>query len=248
MTAICIIPARFHSTRFPGKLMKKVHGKTVLQRTFENALRSPSLSAVYVATDHELIAEHIESLGGKVLWTSAGCLNGTARLIEALKKNPKLQEADLVVNVQGDHPCVSSASIEAALEILQQDPQAVMSTLAVPFKDIASFRSPHAVKCVVDLHQNALYFSRSPIPYSPRGLPKNAYHHIGLYIYRTPCLLSLFDTFPTPLQLEEDLEQLYILEQGFKIKVAFSEDPPLAVDTSQDLNVLEHHLQQIVVI
>ncbi|MDP1608042.1 MAG: 3-deoxy-manno-octulosonate cytidylyltransferase [Chlamydiales bacterium] len=245
MKAICIIPARFNSSRFPGKLLAEVLGKTVLQRTLENALRCKALSQVYVATDHELIAKHIEMLGGQVLWTSPACQNGTLRIIEALKKNPDLQQADIILNVQGDHPCTSPESMEAVVQILKQDPKAVMATSVIPLKDPKTFRSPHVVKCVFDLEQNALYFSRSPIPYSTQAVPKNAYHHIGLYAYRTKFLLSSLPPVLTPLQEEEDLEQLHILEKGFSIKVALTNDPPLAIDTPGDLKAFKAYLAKV---
>lgn len=242
MTAICIIPARFNSSRFPGKLLAQVLGKTVLQRTLENALRCKALSQVYVATDHELIAKHIETLGVPVLWTSPSCQNGTLRIIQALKENPHLQQANIILNVQGDHPCTSPESMEAVVQILKKTPKAVMATSAIPLKDPVAFRSPHVVKCVFDLEQNALYFSRSPIPYSTQEVPKNAYHHIGLYAYRTDFLLSSLSSALTPLQQEEDLEQLHVLEKGFNIKVALTNDPPLAVDTPDDLKAFIAYL------
>ncbi len=242
MKTICIIPARLESSRFPGKLLALAHGKTVLQRTLEQALKCRSFSAVYVATDHEKIAQHIEKLGGKVLWTSSYPKNGTERIIEALQKKPSLQQADIVVNVQGDHPCTSPEAIEALIKILQKDRSSVMATAAIALTDEKMFHSPQVVKCVFDEQKSALYFSRSPIPYSRTGSPKGAYHHIGLYAYRTSFLLSSVGANLTPLQTEEDLEQLQILERGFKIKVALIQDPPIGVDTPEDLERLEEYL------
>lgn len=243
MKAICIIPARLESTRFPGKLLALVHGKTVLQRTWEQAIKCSSFKAVYVATNHEKIATHVEQLGGKVLWTGALPKNGTERIIEALQNNPSLQRADIVVNVQGDHPCTSPEAIEAVIKILQQDSSAVMSTAVIPLTDQKKFHSPQVCKCVFDGGKNALYFSRAPIPYSKTGVPREAYHHIGLYAYRTSFLLSSLAQPLTPLQIEEDLEQLQILERGFKIKVALIQDPPFGVDTPEDLACLQEYLQ-----
>lgn len=244
MKAICLIPARFHSSRFPGKLLKKALGKTVLQRTFENAKRCKAFDQVYVATDHEEIAEHIKDFGGEVIWTSPYCKNGTERLVEALQNTPHLQKTDLVLNVQGDHPCTSPEAMEAVLALLQADPKAAMATAASPLTSLRHFLSPHIVKCVFDQDQNALYFSRAPIPYSSQGMPKNAYHHIGLYAYRTSLLLSpFFNNELTPLQEMEDLEQLNILEKGFRIKIALINDPPLGVDTPRDLARLKAHLK-----
>jgi 3-deoxy-D-manno-octulosonate cytidylyltransferase len=243
MSAICLIPARFNSSRFPGKLLKKALGKTVLERTFENAKRCTAFSQVYVATDHQEIADHIQKLGGEVIWTSVSCPNGTQRLIEAIQKTPHLQQAEIILNVQGDHPCTSPEAMEAVLSLLRQDSEAVMSTAAIPLKDLHHFLSPHAVKCVFDQHQNALYFSRAPIPYNSQGLPKNAYHHIGLYAYRTSFLLSSLNSQPTPLQLSEDLEQLQVIEKGFRIKIALVNDPPFGIDTPHDLTLFEEYLR-----
>lgn len=215
----------------------------MLQRTWEQALGCSSFSSVYVATDHEKIAQHIEQLGGNVLWTSSHWKNGTERIIEALQKNPHLQRAKIVVNVQGDHPCTSVAAMEAVIKILEKDDQAMMSTAARPLTDEKAFHSPQVVKCVFDGKKNALYFSRAPIPYSRTGAPIGAYHHIGLYAYRTPFLLSSLGQPLTPLQVGEDLEQLQILERGFRIKVALVKDPPIGVDTPEDLARLEEYLQ-----
>ncbi len=242
MNAICIIPARFNSSRFPGKLLAKALGKTILQRTFENARSCAAFKKLYVATDHEYIAKHIEELGGDVIWTSSSCANGTQRLIEALQKKPELQQADIVLNVQGDHPCTSPEAMEAVISLLQEDKEAVMSTAAIPLKDLKHFHSPHIVKCVFDQHQNALYFSRAPIPYCREGVPNGAYHHLGLYAYRTSFLLSSLEKALTPLQLQEDLEQLNVLEKGLRIKIAIVNDPPFGVDTPEDLALLEAHL------
>ncbi|MBS0625367.1 MAG: 3-deoxy-manno-octulosonate cytidylyltransferase [Verrucomicrobia bacterium] len=247
MKAICIIPARYNSSRFPGKLLALAHGKTILQRTFESALRCKKLSDLFVATDDEQIASHIQKLGGQIIWTSPHCKNGTERIAEALTLKPELQKADIIVNLQGDHPCTTPDAISAIIGLLRDDPGASMSTAAVPLHDPIDFFSPHVVKCLFDQHFNALYFSRSPIPYSPRGMPKKAYHHIGLYGYRTPFLLSTLAAPPTELQLEEDLEQLKTLELGYRIKVAVINDTPLGVDTPQDLVRLETHLKSLVV-
>ncbi|MCC6127794.1 MAG: 3-deoxy-manno-octulosonate cytidylyltransferase [Chlamydiae bacterium] len=243
MKPICIIPARLESTRFPGKLLALAQGKTVLQRTWEQAMNCSAFSAVYVATDHEKIGSHIEQLGGNVLWTASHWKNGTERIIEALQKNPSLQRAKIVVNVQGDHPCTSPEAMQSVIKILGSDPSAVMSTAAIPLTDEKAFYSSQVPKCVFDGQKNALYFSRAPIPYSRTGVPKGAYHHIGLYAYRTSFLLSSLGHPLTPLQEQEDLEQLQILERGFKIKVALIQDPPIGVDAPEDLARLEAYLQ-----
>jgi len=245
MKTICVIPARFNSSRFPGKLLVSVRGKTILQRTFERAAGCKAIDGLFVATDDEKIAEHIKGFGGEVIWTSPSCINGTERIVEALKVRPELQKAEIVVNVQGDHPMTSPEAIGMAVHLLKRDPKAQMSTLATPLVDLEDFQSPHVVKCVFDQDGNALYFSRSPIPYSAKGVPKGAYHHVGLYAYRTSFLLSSLDYPTTPLQGQEDLEQLKVLERGYRIKVGVISEVPIGVDTPGDLVKLEKCLHLI---
>lgn len=245
MRIACVIPARFGSTRFPGKLLAKAHGKTVLQRTFESASEHFAPEQLFVATDDARIAEHIEGLGGQVVWTSESCPNGTERIAEALRSTQSLADADIVVNLQGDHPCIRAASLKAAVDALRADPVAVMSTIATSIRHLADFLSPHVVKVVVDRAGNALYFSRAPIPYTREGLPAGALHHIGLYAFRTEFLARYAAMASTPLQLLEDLEQLKVLEMGLRIKVAVVEETPIAVDTPQDLQHLENYLCQL---
>lgn len=224
------------SQRFPGKLLVKIEGKTVLQRTFESARGSKKLDALFVATDSDEIASHIHSLGGEVIWTSPHCQNGTQRIQEALLQGGALARFPFILNVQGDHPCLSPRTMEAVIEALREAPDAAVSTAVAPLKEGESISNPHLVKCVFDQKGYALYFSRSPIPY--RGA---AYAHIGIYGYRAEYLRN-FPKERTPLQVGEDLEQLRILELGEKIKVALVDEIPLAIDTPEDAKLLEHYL------
>ena len=242
MTIACIIPARFNSSRFPGKLLAKAKGKTVLERTFVSALSHFRPEQLFVATDDERIADHVRGLGGQVVMTSPAWVNGTERIAEAVEKTPALKDVEIVVNLQGDHPCTKGATLEAAVNVLLQDPTAVMSTVATKLHSIEQFLSPHIVKVVVDRHQNALYFSRAPIPYTKSSLPHNALHHIGLYVFRRQFLLDYVRMPTTELQRLEDLEQLKVLENGHKIKVAVVDETPIGVDTPQDLVQLERML------
>ncbi len=242
MDTVCVIPARFNSTRFPGKLLALAGGKTVLQRTFENALLCQDLRAVFVATDDERIAKHIEHLGGSVIWTSPECKNGTERTLEAVRKHAALSHCECVLIVQGDHPCTSPQTIASVVRALKSDPLAVMATAATPLTNRNDFFSPHIVKCLFDQHGSALYFSRSPIPYSKNGMPKKAYQHIGIYALRREFLLSSTDGPMTYLQQEEDLEQLKILEMGHRIKIALIDDAAIGIDTPEDLDKLKQFL------
>lgn len=239
MSIACVIPARYQSTRFPGKLLAQAKGKTILQRTFEQALQCKTFDAIYVATDDERIKDHIASLGGEVIWTSPSCPNGTARIGEALAKDLRLQKAHLIVNLQGDHPCVEPATVDALVHALQEDSSAEMATPVAPLTEKDLYLSPHVVKCVFDAKGYALYFSRSPIPYTPPGRPIKAYAHVGVYAYRTPFLKKLLKTAPSPLQEQEDLEQLMVLENGHRIKIAIVNEVPLGIDTPEDLKKLE---------
>ena len=242
MTLACIIPARYSSSRFPGKLLAKAQGKTVLQRTFENARRCPALESLYVSTDDERIAEHVREIGGEVLWTSSAPRDGTERAIEALSRYPALQNASYVMVLQGDHPCTPPETIAAIADALRSDKEAVLSTAAAPIRNLDDFLSPHVVKCVFDTDGNALYFSRSPIPHHAPGQPLAAFAHIGIYCYRKTFLERLASLKPTGLQISEDLEQLKVLESGYRIKVALADEKTPSVDTPSDLVKLEEYL------
>lgn len=239
MSVVCVIPARLNSSRFPGKLLIKTQGKTVLQRTFESAAQCKLLDALYVATDHEQIAQHVKSLGGEVIWTSSSPRDGTERICEAMQTHPDLKKASYIVNVQGDHPCMAPSTIEAVVAALQGDEKAVLSTAVTPIQTNEEFLSPHVIKCVFDCQGNALYFSRSPIPYAHWEI---AHAHIGIYCYRSSFLKTLQIKESTPLQEAENLEQLKILEKGHRIKIAVVFEPNLSIDVPQDLIKLEEYL------
>jgi 3-deoxy-manno-octulosonate cytidylyltransferase (CMP-KDO synthetase) len=243
---VCIIPARLNSSRFPGKLLARAHGKTILQRTYECAAMSKRLDEILVATDHQEIAEHVRSFGGRVIWTSPECSSGTDRIAEALLKERRLQKAEAVINLQGDHPCTSPVTIDRIAALLIDDPACDVGTPVRRLKSWEDYRSPHVVKCVFDNSFNALYFSRSPIPYfKNQDADPEGYQHIGLYAYRPSFLLKIGSMKNTNLQRSEDLEQLRFLELGYRIKVAVVEDEALGVDTPQDLVKLEEHLCQL---
>jgi 3-deoxy-manno-octulosonate cytidylyltransferase (CMP-KDO synthetase) len=237
-----IIPARFASTRFPGKPLVSILGKTLLQRTFENASQIKILDKLLIATDDERIFEHAKQFGGHPVMTSVSCPTGTDRLAEILQKHPEFLNAHAIVNIQGDEPCLDPKAIEEAIRLLLDDPQADMATLITPLENEEEALNPSIVKCVKDQKNNALYFSRSLIPsnkkhqFNPQG---NYYRHLGLYVYRPSFLLRYQTLEPTPLQLEEDLEQLKVLEHGYRIKVAITEKASIGVDTPEDLNKIE---------
>ncbi|MEI6243073.1 MAG: 3-deoxy-manno-octulosonate cytidylyltransferase [Chlamydiota bacterium] len=237
---IGILPARYQSTRFPGKMLYKIRGKSLIQHSYENAKKS-SLDDVIVATDDLRIMDHVKEFGGKAIMTSVSCANGTERLAEAVSHHLHLQKADVIVNIQGDHPCISSQTIEAAVKVLLEGKEAVMSTAAALFEDPTEAISPHVVKCVFDRNHNALYFSRSLIPYL-KNPTKNLYYHVGIYAYRPEFLLIYPTLQNTNLQLSEDLEQLKVLEYGYRIKVAIVQEKVLGVDIPEDIQKIEKFL------
>lgn len=239
---VCIIPARFNSSRFPGKLLALAGGKTVLERTFESALGYFDRNSVFIATDDLRIATAMQARGAQIIWTSPDCANGTERIAEAVEKTDLLAHAEIIVNLQGDHPCMDCKTIQAAISLLESDPAAAMSTAAAPIRSLEDFLSPHVVKVVVDKEDRALYFSRSPIPYAKEGILPEALQHIGLYCFRKNALIDFARLSRSKLQMQEDLEQLKALEMGWTIKVAKVDEIALGIDTLSDLAKLEELL------
>lgn len=234
---LCIIPARYDSSRFPGKLLEKAGGKSILQRTYECALDSKRIDKLLIATDDARIQAHAESFGAEVVRTSRECSNGTARIAEAVQKQPSLAKASLIMNLQGDHPLTSCTTLDEIADLLLKDRTIEIATAARKVRSQEDFLSPNVVKCVFNEKREALYFSRSPIPYCRTGW--QGYQHIGLYGYKTSFLLKIACMKDTDLQQSEDLEQLKFLELGYRIKVALVEDEALGIDTPEDLAKLE---------
>jgi 3-deoxy-manno-octulosonate cytidylyltransferase (CMP-KDO synthetase) len=239
---IAIIPARLQSSRLPEKPLALIAGKPMIQRTFESVQKCSLLDEVYIATDSQKIAFEVQRFKGQVLMTSISCKNGTERIFEAVKKyNLK---ADIVVNVQGDSPCINPSTISKTVQMLIDDPTAETATACSQVKDPKKIKSPHTVKCLFDQNFKALYFSRSPVPFS-KNLDKTLfYHHIGIYAYRFDFLKLYPKLADTPLQKTEDLEQLKILEHGYQMKVAIVDEVPLSVDVPDDILKVEKFLCQ----
>lgn len=239
-----IIPARYASTRFPGKPLAPLLGKTLIQCTYENALRCKALDEVVVATDDQRIFDHVKGFGGSVVMTSVDCPTGTDRLAEVVRKEERYQQADIIVNIQGDEPCLDPVVVQKAVNALMADSKAVMSTAAAPLRKEESCDT-NSVKCVMDLNGYALYFSRALIPGNRAGQYDKAlpYHkHLGLYIYKRDFLLTLGTLAPTPLQQAEDLEQLKVLEHGYPIKVVVVDYVCLDVNVPEDIKKVEKEL------
>jgi 3-deoxy-manno-octulosonate cytidylyltransferase (CMP-KDO synthetase) len=240
-----VIPARYASTRFPGKPLANIMGKTLIQRTYENALRCSHLDALVVATDDRRIYDHVVEFGGTVVMTPE-CPTGTDRIAYVVAHESHLQQAEIVVNVQGDEPCLDPNVTQRIIEVLQKDPDAAMSTAVVVLDSDEEAANPGDVKCVLDLNGNVLYFSRALIPGGfSLDFRKNHtvyYKHLGIYAYRREFLLKYPHLPPTPLQLAENLEQLKVLEHGYKIKTAVVDSVSIGVNTPEEIKKVEQVL------
>lgn len=230
---VVIIPARYESTRFPGKPLADLHGQPMIQRVYERARETRGVDRVLVATDDARIRAAVAGFGGDVVMTSPAHRTGTDRIAEAAAS----LDADVIVNVQGDLPLLDPAMVDAAIAPLHADAGLPMATIKTAIRSGEERESPNVVKVVTDRDGYALYFSRSPLPYDRDGAAGGAlgYKHIGLYVYRRDFLLSFARLAPTPLEQAEQLEQLRALEWGFRIKVAEVAAASIEVDTPRDL-------------
>lgn len=244
MSFIAIIPARLQSTRLPNKPLVDIAGKPMVVRTAEQAMRSGA-SAIYVATDSPDIVDVARSHGLLALLTDSHHATGTDRLAETVELL-RLSDDQIVVNIQGDEPLIPPELIQAVANQLKQNPQAAIATAAALYHEDADFFNPNTVKVVCDISQNALYFSRAPIPWARDALQTHpnklapglgALHHIGIYAYRVS-FLRQYPTLPRgPLETIESLEQLRALENGYSISVHIHPSTPAhGVDTAEDLD------------
>lgn len=229
---VVIIPARYESTRLPGKPLADLRGQPMIQHVYARALQVPAVDRVIVATDDARIEAAVKQFGGDVVMTSPAHRTGTDRIAEIASA----LQADIVVNVQGDLPLLDPAMVDAAIGPLRDDGGLPMATVKTPLSSADELASPHVVKVVTDRDGYALYFSRSPLPFHrDGGGAALGYKHIGLYVYRREFLLSFARLAPTPLEQAEQLEQLRALEWGFRIKVAEVATASVEVDTPRDL-------------
>lgn len=232
MKVLCVIPARYASTRLPGKPLSLIAGKPMIQRVYERACQAKIPYEVVVATDNELVKKAIDSCGGKAVMTSPDHPSGTDRLAEVALMYP---DVDVIVNVQGDEPMIPPEVIDRLAMCFEDDADLKMATMKVKM-DEEDYNNPAAVKVVTDMNGYALYFSRSLMPY-PRNKPTDykVFKHVGIYAYRRDFLLKYAALAPTPLERAESLEQLRALENGYKIKVLESDFQGIGVDTPEDL-------------
>ena len=245
MKTVAILPARYGSTRFPGKALALLAGKPMIQHVLERTAQATLVDQVIVATDDQRIIDAVTAVGGTAVMTSPEHETGTDRLAEVAQT----LDASIIVNVQGDEPLIDPAVIDLAIEPLRKDPTLQMSTLCSPITQIEDYYSPNVVKVVRDNHHNALYFSRSPIPLvrDHQQLTQadiesgvvTAYKHIGLYAYRRTFLLQYAALPQTPLESAEKLEQLRALENGVTIRVLLTDHDSIGVDTPEDLTRAE---------
>ena len=245
-----LIPARYGSSRLPGKVLAPILGKSMIQRVYERALQAELLDAVLIGTDDERVAEAIRAFGGRVVLTSADHTSGTDRLAEMVQQpDSGVADADIVVNIQGDQPFMDPRMIEEAVQPLLDDPELPMATLKHRVTKPEDLEDPAVVKVVVDHQDNALYFSRSRIPNPCKDVPHPVFEHVGLYVYRRDFLIKWGQLAPTLLEQVESLEQLRVLEHGYRIKVLETgtvdhEFGGFSVDTPEDLARAEALLRE----
>jgi 3-deoxy-manno-octulosonate cytidylyltransferase (CMP-KDO synthetase) len=250
MSVVAIIPARYGSTRLPGKPLAMIGGKPMIQHVCESTAKSRVLDRVIVATDDRRIEATVKSFGGEVMMTSPRHASGTDRLAEVARR----LKSDWVVNVQGDLPFIQAKTISRAVEPLKRDRTIAMGTVCTGIYSEAEWRNPNIVKVLMDRAGYALYFTRAPIPYRrsesadprksklPAGVRLWGYRHLGLYVYRRDFLLKFARLRPTALEKIESLEQLRALENGYRIYVAQVDERSVEVDTREDLKRAEKYL------
>jgi len=235
MKAIGVIPARWASTRFEGKVLAKIAGKPMIQHVFERVKKSEKLDDVLIATDSNEVFQAAEGFGANVVMTRSDHPSGTDRIAEAVKD----LDVQIVVNIQGDEPLIEHAIIDKLVGALETDRTSVMATVIKVIKDEQELNNPNVVKVVIDKDGHALYFSRSMIPYNRDGEEIIAYKHLGIYAYRKDFLLQYSDLPKSKLEQSERLEQLRVLEAGYRIKTVVTDLETIGVDTKEDLKKVE---------
>jgi 3-deoxy-manno-octulosonate cytidylyltransferase (CMP-KDO synthetase) len=242
--AVVVIPARWSSSRFPGKVLAPLGGRPLVQHVCNLAERAASIETAIVATDDERVAERVRSWGGRVELTRADHQSGTDRVAEVAEQ----LDADIVVGLQADEPFLDPADIDRLVAELSDEGGAPLATLSAPLENVDHWRDPNAVKVVTDAAGRALYFSRAPIPY-PFGegaeaavVPPGVRLHVGVYGWRRDALLRFAAMPPSPLEQCERLEQLRALEAGWTIRVASATGAPFGIDTEEDLRRAEKRL------
>jgi len=241
---IVVIPARFGSTRLPGKPLISLAGKSMIERVYERAKLAARVNRVIVATDDERIVKAVEAFGGEARMTRSEHRTGTERVAEVAAR----EQGDVFVNVQGDGPLLDPNAIDVAVNSLLEEPQASISTVATPIKTPGDIMDPNVVKAVLDFDGNAIYFSRAPIPWvrdTASKIQVRHLKHLGLYVFQRDALLE-YPTLPQgELERVEQLEQLRWMENGWKIRVAEVEHDAISVDVPEDVARVEKLLEKL---
>jgi len=240
MHFVGVIPARYNSSRVPGKPLIEIGGKPLIQWVYQRACTVSKLDDVLVATDDERVFQTVESFGGKVVMTQSSHLSGTDRVAEVAES----VKADVFVNIQGDEPLISPRTVEAVCLPFEANPVTQVTSARVRITDPEEIESPHVVKVVVDYGEQALYFSRLPIPYSGTGTA-SVYKHLGIYAYRREFFNKFRRLSPSTLEQVEGLEQLRLLENGISIRVVEVLDDSLGIDTFEDLERVRPLLENV---
>jgi 3-deoxy-manno-octulosonate cytidylyltransferase (CMP-KDO synthetase) len=245
---VAIIPARYGSTRLPGKPLLEIGGKPMIQHVVERAGQAMLVERVLVATDDQRIVDAVHGFGGEAVMTSPDCRSGTDRIAEVVRS---LSGVDIVVNVQGDEPLIPPTMIDAAVKPLWEDPLILVGTLVRRIARSEELNDPAVPKVALDRNGRCLFFTRSPIPHG-RDIPQEAwldhytyYRHIGIYVFRRSFLLRYALLEQTPLERAEQLEQLRILEHGYSIHAAVTEEESMAVDTPADLERVRRIMESL---
>lgn len=245
LSFICIIPARYASTRFPGKPLALLDDKPIIQHVYEQVRQV--IDDVYVATDDLRIYEEVQRFHGKAVMTSANHRSGTDRIEEAVRKIGG--QWDVVINVQGDEPFIRPSQITTLCSCFRQDDTTQIATLGKPFTDMEAVKNPNSPKIVVDNDGFAMYFSRSVIPFV-RGIEEAEWlthypflKHLGIYAYQTDVLHQITQLPPSSLEIAESLEQLRWLQNGYRIKVGITHEETIGIDTPEDLEKAKRWLQ-----
>lgn len=239
MKTVIVIPARYSSTRLNAKPLIKVLDKPIIQWVYEQAKTVSAADEVIVATDNQEIFDTVKSFGGNVEMTSIEHKSGTDRIAEVISRHG---EYDLIVNLQGDEPLISTQNITTAINLLKNDKNADIATLVKVVNDKNEINNPNLVKCIFDINSYAIYFSRNKLPFERKEYEGDFYGHIGLYCYTKDALMKITKLPQAKIEKAESLEQLRAIYNGMKIKVAVVESNAIGIDTKEDLEAFERYV------